>query len=61
MPVNTDYVEANRSLIIPLTKISHAGTYTCVAKVNETEVKDSVSIDVGHEAEIIDSAQESKR
>jgi hypothetical protein len=60
MPLDTKYVEADNTLVINFATKNHTGTYTCVAKTNETEVKESVDIVVEYRTEIIDSNEESK-
>jgi Immunoglobulin I-set domain len=60
MPLNTEYVEADNTLVINFATKDHTGTYTCVAKADWTEVKASVDIVVEYRTEIIDSNEESK-
>jgi Immunoglobulin domain len=59
--LGSEYVAANHTMAIQNVTRKHAGTYTCVAKVNETEIKDSVYIEVIYEAEITDSPEESRK
>jgi hypothetical protein len=61
IPLGTEYTAANRTLTIPYATKNHAGKYSCVAKVNATEVRDSVYIEVAHEAEITESLEDSKK
>jgi hypothetical protein len=59
--LSADYVDADRTLVIPFVTKDHAGTYNCVAKVNETEVENFVNIDVIFKAEITDSPKECRK
>jgi hypothetical protein len=59
--LGADYTVVDGTLTIPYATKNHAGNYSCVAKVNATEVRDSVYIEVGHEAEITESLEDSKK